>query len=230
MQDKFSEEYKNAFDKIEPRAEFLQSLEATLDKEIADKKRSRIKSARNIRVITSVAASIVLVLGAALVLPGLAGINSKPENQSSTSDSSISDSSSVDSNGNNNGDVSDDFNNYYANSSAVTKPLEIEDWNTESLEPTECSKLLADMLSGDGLSYCKVSDTNVFTSAEEISDAELERIAELLKNAEEADGNADNSAKSYYMAVFENDTVVKFTVSEGGTLEIPAKNIILKIN
>lgn len=228
MSDRISSEYKNAFDKIEPRAEFLQSLEETLDKEIADRKRSKIKSAKNIGIMTAAAASIVLVLGAAIIIPTLAGINFNPENPGSISESSIGDNSKNDNDNTN--DVSDDFNNYYANSSAVTKPLEIEDWNTENLSPTECAELLADMLSGDGLSYCKISDTNVFTSAEQISDAEIENIAGLLRNAEETDETGDNSAKSFYMAVFNNDIVVKFTVSESGVISIPAKNITLKTN
>ncbi|MGN0701450.1 MAG: hypothetical protein ACI4J8_10690 [Oscillospiraceae bacterium] len=100
------------------------------------------------------------------------------------------------------------------NSSVLdTRPLESAD-STAELN----SAVLAGRLESS-LSELSVSDSNRFVGAPTVEGEELSALIAQLYAAKETSA-APEGALKWYMAVFDDNTVVKFTVSENGIIEI----------
>lgn len=217
MSDKIREKYKNTYSEIEPRAEFLEKLTQTLENEQAKQKRSKINM---IKPIVSAAACFAIVAGAAVMISN-SNLLSKPENSESDIDNDAVSSSRLQS----------DIDNYGESLSISGLPIKIDDWNSEDMTAVECAEFMQSMLAGDELSYILVNDTNIFKDADELNDDEIDELVNMFSDCEETDRTEyQEDDKVYYMAVFDDGLIIKFNVAKDEYIEIPMKEIYLKIN
>lgn len=216
MSDKIREKYKNTYSEIEPRAEFLESLAQTLENEQAKQKRSKINM---LKPIVSAAACFAIVAGAAVMISN-SNLLSKPDDSESDIDNDAVSSSQLQS----------DIDNYGESLSISGLPIKIDDWNTEDMTAVECAEFMQTMLAGDELSYIMVSDSNIFTDADETDSDETEMLIEMFSDCEETDkAEYEEEERVYYMAVFEDGLIIKFNVIDDEYIEIPMKEIYLEI-
>lgn len=217
MSDRIREKYKNTYSEIEPRAEFLESLTQTLQNEQSKQKRSKIKM---LKPVVSAAACFAIVAGAAVMISN-SNLLSKPDDSESDIDNDAVSSSQSQS----------DIDNYGESLSISGLPVKIDDWNTEDMTAVECAEFMQTMLAGTELSYIMVSDSNVFTDADEADSDETEMLIEMFSDCEETDkADYKQEDRVYYMAVFDEGLIIKFNVAQDEYIEIPMKEIYLKIN
>ncbi len=217
MSDKIREKYKNTYSEIEPRAEFLESLTQSLENEQAKQKRSKINM---LKPLVSAAACFAIVAGAAVMISN-SSLLSKPEDSESDIDNDAVSSSQSQSN----------IDNYGESLSISGLPIKIDDWISEEMTAVECAEYMESMLAGDELSYIMMSDSNVFTDADEADSNETEMLIEMFSDCEETDKTEyQEDDKVYYMAVFDEGLIIKFNVAKDKYIEIPLKEIYLKIN
>lgn len=211
MSDKIKNQYKNAYSQIEPRAEFLENLTITLEKEQATQKRSRIKMVKS---AISAAACFAIVAIATLLVSnsGVLKNNDSSKEQPSTSDS-----------------VQSNIDNYGESLSISGLPIKIDDWDAKSMSADECAEFMENILCSDALSYILVSDSNIFTDAENADEDEIAGLCEMFSDCKSTDKAADDEERTYYMAVFEDGLIIKFNVIDDEYIEIPMKEIYLEI-
>lgn len=209
MSEKFEKDYKKNGKQIEPSDEFRRRLTVMLEQEqnILDAKKNNKNKSTGIRTaLLSAAACLVIVAGGLVWF----GLSSDPA-MVVEGDSQSSNDSSV--------------------AVEVQPPLAAEhslnaakigsgSWHNEGMTADECIDLLSARLSDSGdLLYLSVSDTNVFTGAEQADEIQVAELAELLSSAEESSETGGDEAV-YYMAVFGNGDIVKVTVRDGKYIEI----------
>lgn len=219
MSDKIKQSYIDEFKDIKPSEDFLNRLTQTLEEEQAKKKRSNIKMVRR---VASVAAC--LVVG---VLAGVLILNSTKPTQSGDSSSSAVESKP---------DYTDNIiiensANIYGDNTAISgQPIKIDEWETESFTAEQYAEAMEKMLSSDSLSYIMVSDTNNFVGADKLGDADIQKLADMFKNATPTD-KADSSAeRKHYMAVFEDGLIIKLAIVSEDYIEIPSKDVYFSVN
>lgn len=211
MSDKIKNQYKKEYSQIEPRAEFLEKLTATLENEQALQKRSKINI---IKPVASVAACFAIVAGA-VVLVSNSGILKNNDNNDKRPSSTDSVQSNID--------------NYGESVSISGLPIKIDDWNAEDMSDEECAEFMENMLCGDELSYLRKSDSNVFTNAKNADDDEISALCDMFSDCKSTIKADDDEERTYYMAVFEDGLIIKFNVIDDEYIEIPMKEIYLEI-
>ncbi len=213
IQNKYIEEYKD----VKPSAEFLDRLTLTLEQEQANKKRSNIKMVRR---VASIAACLVIAVAAGVLILN----NTKP---SSTGEASSTTDSSADTP---NSSVNNSVNIYGDNTAITGQQIKVDEWDTSSLSPEEYADAMAQMLSGDSLSYILKSDSNSFVGADRISDGEIASLSDMFKNATLTDKADDSAERTYYMAVFDDGLIIKLSAVSDSYVEIPSKDVFLSVN
>lgn len=208
IQNKYVEEYKE----INPSAEFLDRLTLALEQEQAKKKRSKIKM---VRAVASIAACLVVAVAAGVLILN----NTKP----SRTGTSSTDSSTE----NPNSSINNSVNIYGDNTAISGQPIKIDEWDTSTLSPEEYADAMAQMLSGDSLSYILKSDSNSFVGADKISDDEISSLSDMFKNAVLTDKADESVERTYYMAVFEDGLIIKLSTVSDSYVEIPSKDVFL---
>lgn len=211
MSDKIQNQYKNAYSQIEPRAEFLEKLTITLEKEQAAQKRSRIKMVKS---AVSAAACFAIVAIATLLVSNSGILKNDDSSEESSASSDIT-QSNVD--------------NYGESLSISGLPIKIDDWDVKSMSADECAEFMENILCSDALSYILVSDSNVFTDAENADDDEISVLCEMFADCKSTDKAADDEERTYYMAVFDDGLIIKFNVIDDEYVEIPLKEVYLKV-
>lgn len=209
MSDKIKSEYTKYADEIKPSEEFTAQLTKKLEDESAKKKCPKI---RRFKQIAAVAACLVIAVAAALALHR--GFGAKPLPNGGTS---YADPSSFGM-----GDYIGEIN---------TEPLNIAtfdpiSWYDESMSASGLPLALAAKL-GSSLDYLAYNDENKFVDAERADAETIARIRGFLEEAAET-GDCVSGEKVYYMAVFSDGTVAKFSIAGGQFLEIPGDQKIYK--
>ncbi len=202
MSDIIKNRYKKEFEQIKPSEEFLNNLTDTLENEQTHKKYSKIVFSKRIIAVTA-AACIVTILCGAAIISALAGI-SMSENV--------------------NNRPSQSYNNIehrYENVETDTmpsKPVSPGMLFGDDMTAEQCAEIFMDKAGTEELSYIKVSDSNVFTSAQECDEEQKNLLFDLLDSGKNVDSIPDGE-KSYYMAVFTDGKIVKLIVTDGRYLE-----------
>lgn len=209
MSDKIKSEYNKYADKIKPSEEFASRLTQTLEEEKAKKRYPRL---RYIRQIGVAAACLIVALAAALVVNRGFGPAPTPDGTSSYEEHPTS---AID---NQAGEIN-------------TEALNIENfqnisWYDKSLDAESLPLALAKKLEAS-LDYLEYSGENKFVGAEKADGERLARIKALLASAEKTDESVSGE-RVYYMAVFTDGTVAKFSVAAEKYLEITGDKNIYK--
>lgn len=209
MSDKIKSEYNKYADQIKPSEEFTSRLTKTLEEEKAKKKYPRLRYFKQLAVA---AACLIIALAAALAVNrGLApsglpvGTASYEEYPTSAIVNLI-------------GEIN-------------TEPLNIESlanisWYDKGLNAGSLPLALAEKL-GASLDYLAYNSENKFVDAEKADGERIESIKSLLTSAKETDESVSGE-RVYYMAVFTDGTVAKFSVADGKFLEISGDKKIYK--
>lgn len=231
----FEKEYKRFGEKIVPSEEFRSRLTIVLEKETEADLSEKSGSAAFIKMFSvSAAACLILIAGGAAVI--MNSLNSPVEADShSGSLTQVYDDSSVSGQTSEDPDAAGvqaqfaDLSSY--NTSIIDKG---DEWYEDGMTDEECAKLLAERLTdGEDLEYLSVSDTPVFTDADEADGEEIYRLAESVENSVCADDSVISEDcgedARYYMAVFANGDIVKITVYEDNYIIISDIDAVFEI-
>lgn len=209
MSDKFEKDYKKIGGQIEPSDEFRRRLTVTLEQEqhLQDAKKNSKNRSVGIRAALLSAAACLAIAAGGLAWSGLSSDHVtvvQGDSQSSSDPTAAADVQTP----------------LIAEHSLNAAVIGSGSWHEPGMTADECIALLSSRLKdGDDLSYLSVSDTNVFTGAEQADELQIAELAELLSSAEESAETGGGEAV-YYMAVFGNGDVVKLTVRDGKYIEI----------
>lgn len=203
MSDKIKSDYNKYADKINPSKEFTSRLKNTLNEEAGKKKKPKI---RYIRQFAAAAACLIVAIGAALAV-NLGSSSRKPVAEPATSGV-----------GNYAGEVN--------TSSLNPGKFENISWYDKNLAADSLPLALAEKIE-DSLDYLSYNFENKFVDAKNADSETLNGIKALLTGAKETDERVSGE-KVYYMAVFTDGTVAKFSVSDGIYIEISGDEKIYK--
>lgn len=203
MSDKIRSDYNKYADEIKPSREFTSRLKNTLNEEAGKKKKPKI---RYIRQFAAAAACLLVAIGAALAV-NLGSGSGKPVAEPATSGA-----------GNYVGEIN----------TGSLNPGKFENisWYDKNLTADSLPLALAEKLS-DSLEYLSYNNENKFIDAENADSEMLTEIKALLTGAKETEERVSGE-KVYYMAVFTDGTVAKFSVSDGIYIEISGDEKIYK--
>lgn len=201
MSDMIKDRYKKEMEHITPSAEFLSGLSETLKQEQNGLRRRKINY---MKIVITAAACITAVLCGTLSFVN--HLNNVPV--SANTDSMLSQHKS---------DVDHKFDNIDTDTitSRHVNPSSLFD---DDMTAEQCAKIFIDKADKGELSYIKVSDSNVFTSARDNNNSQRERLLDLLRSGKNADSVPDGE-KVYYMAVFSDGKIVKLIVTDNKYVE-----------
>lgn len=204
MSDNFKSDYSKYADKIKPSKEFTSRLKNTLNEEAGKKKKPRIRYIR--QFAAAAAACLIVAVGAALAV-----------NLGSGSRTHVAEpaTSGV---GNYVGEIN----------TGSLNPGKFENisWYDKNLAADSLPLALAEKMA-DSLDYLSYNNENKFIDAKNADSETLTEIKALLTGAKETEERVSGE-KVYYMAVFADGTVAKFSVSGGIYLEISGDEKIYK--
>ncbi len=185
MSEKVKMEYNKYAADINPSPEFLARLTATLEEEQAKQKRSKF---RWVKPVSAVAACFAVVAVGAVIATK---IGSKPQLGTDTPATSVG---------------------IMGNADAIqTAPFQSISWYDDTLSSDSLAAALAEKLTG-GLDYLAYNSENKFVGAEHADTDTVQELSAMLAGAAEtADAAAGDTV--YYMAVFNDGTVAKFSVT-----------------
>lgn len=209
MSDKIKSEYNKYADEIKPSEEFTSRLTKTLEEETAKKKYPRLRYFKQVAVA---AACLIIALAAAFAL------NRGPAPAMPSDSTSSYEEYPTSGIGNLIGEIN-------------TGTLNIENlanisWYDKGLNADSLPSALAEKL-GASLDYLAYSSQNKFVDADKADAEMIESIKSLLTSAKETDESVSGEIV-YYMAVFTDGTVAKFSVADGKFLEISGDKKIYK--
>ncbi len=201
MADNFKKDYAEYINQIKPDPKFLSSLQDTLEQE--EKKH---KANRRIRLMSKIcAAAACAVIGAGVFT--IIGISLRTPDVTDSKQSGTS--------------VAENISNHVAsaNISAIdTIPINDIGWLTDELKEQPVTKALAQRLKSS-LKELKVSESNSFVDAQILAEQDRAALISKLEYAAETE-TAPAGTTEYYMAVFDDMTVAKFSVRENGVIVI----------
>ena len=205
MSDKIKSDYNKYADKIKPSKEFKSRLTDTLNEEAEKKKSPKI---RYIRQFAAAAACLIIAVGAALAVRFGAAPKMPPAEPAT---------SAV---GNQWGEINTD----------VFNPGKFENisWYDKNLAADSLPLALAEKMTSS-LEYLSYNNENKFVGAQNADSEMLTEIKAFLTGAGETKENASGE-KVYYMAVFTDGTVAKFSIADRIYLEISGDEKIYKKN
>lgn len=201
MSDKIKSEYKNSFERIEPSEEFLSNLTQTLEKEQEKQKKTKQRKIYRFRLISMAAACVIVILGLAAVF------YFREKNTPQGSGKQLPDTEQL-----------DNYTQRATDGSVQTLPIQNADWYNDSLTKESAPKALAQKLDSS-LEYLSYNSENRFVNAEHADAGQIEQLTALLAKAVESSGSVSGS-KVYYMAVFTDGTVAKFSITDDKFVEI----------
>lgn len=185
----FKDSYKKDFEDIVPDDAFLSKLSASMEAAETDKKRSRIRI-----VYTSVAAVFVLAISGALLSiynPGLLFGN----------------------NGSSQPGVNMQAGNNSLGSFATNQIGEVNKWCSDDLSEQENYDFFVSRLSDSKDIKKLYSGTQqVFSDSDLVNTEEISSIGVKINTAKISGENAPSGSAQYYMAVFNNGDIIKFTI------------------
>lgn len=199
MSDKLKKEYNEYMNQIGPGKDFLVSLQDTLHRE--EKAANSRRRFRLIKQLSAVAAGILLCTG---IIFAVNIIRHNSESQTGNPGNS-----------NNHGEVIKQ-----GETAGISGTDSVNDYNwiTDDLKEYPLPKALSARLTAS-LDDLFVSDTNRFVDAPKAGTEEISEIADRLDSATETDITPEGTPK-YYMAVFDDMTLVKFSIAENGVISI----------
>ncbi len=201
MSEKMKFDYREFMNSELPSKEFLARLTKTLEEEEASKKRKEI---RMIRQVSTAAACFVLLCGIAAVF------YSKNKTKSD-------------------GGLSSDMSEYVGENDALeTIPFENFDWYSENLTEESLLKALSQKMTEE-CDYIAYSDQNQFVDAPHMEKAEMQDITDMMVHAVRTNEEPEGEAV-YYMAVFHDGSIAKFTIWDKTYIKIADDEKIYKKN
>lgn len=206
MSDKIKADYTRYMENVEPSNAFLSQLTQTLKDE---QNRQKQKNVRWIKQALMAAACILLILG-------ISGIFYEDVLKTRRADEE-------------NSFFPVDMTNYVkeASSEALnTVSFENIGWYDDSLTGVSIPEALAQKLD-TSLDYLAYGNENKFVNAEQADIERIQQIIGLLSEAEESSGEASGS-RLYYMAVFTDGTIAKFSIVSDTYIEISGDEKIYK--
>lgn len=199
MSDKIKKEYNEYMNQIEPGRDFLASLTDTLhreEKSVKSRKRFRL-----IKQLGAVAAGLILCTGIIIAVNTIhrnSGTQDNNHQKPNNQEEVIKQGETADISGTNS------VNNY--------------SWVTDDLKDYPLTKALSVRLTGS-LDDLFINDTNRFVDAPKAGSEEISEIIKRLDSASETALSQEGEIK-YYMAVFDDMTLVKFSISANGVIAI----------
>lgn len=207
MSDKIKSEYNRYMENVKPSDKFLSQLTSTLEEERSSQRKRRKVP---IKQISAAAACLIAVCGFAVIYSFFGNDIKTGEDSSS---------------------VTENMNGYAGKTdteSLVTVPFENISWYDNALTPESLPKALAQKLESS-LDYLSFAEENKFVNADRADFERTKQMIEALSEAEESDEKVTGDM-TYYMAVFTDGTVAKFSISDNGAVEISGDDKIYKIN
>lgn len=201
MSDMIKDRYKKEMEHITPSDEFLSGLSETLMQAQSGLRRRKINY---MKIIVTAAACITAVLCGTLSFVN--HLNNVPA--SANTDSTLSKYKS---------EVDHKFDNIDTNA-ITSRPVNSSSLFDDNMTAEQCARIFVDKTDKGELSYIKVSDSNVFTSAQDNDDSQREKLLELLGSGKNSDSVPDGE-KVYYMAVFSDGKIVKLIVTDNKYVE-----------
>lgn len=201
MSDMIKDRYKKEMEHITPSDEFLSGLSETLMQEQSGLRRRKINY---MKIIVTAAACIIAVLCGTLSF--MNHLNKVPVSEDT--DSTLSKYKS---------EVAHKFDNIDTNA-ITSRPVNSSSLFDDDMTAEQCARIFVDKADKGELSYIKVSDSNVFTTAQDNDDSQREELLDLLGTAKNADSVPDGE-KVYYMAVFSDGKIVKLIVTDNKYVE-----------
>lgn len=198
MSEKLKSDYVKHMENVEPSDAFLSQLTQTLKDEQSRQKRIKI---RRIKQIVAMAAGLLLFFGISAII--YAGSPNRPH---------ISEGESSAAGG------MKDYVGTASSESITTIAFENINWYDDSLTGVSVPKALAQKLASS-LDYLSFGSENRFVNAERADDERTRQIIELLSGADET-AEEISGTKLYYMAVFTDGTVAKFSITNDTLIEI----------
>lgn len=206
MTDNLKHKYKEYTENINPSDEFIARLTKTLEDEQANQKRKKF---RIISRVSAAAACFVMLFGISAVIYSISFSNPAVEQSDQG--------------------MSSEANNYAGSASTDaihTIPFEKISWYDESLTKESLPKALAQKLASS-LDYLSFNSENKFVNAEKADAQSIEQFIQLMNNSEQTSEEAAGETV-YYMAVFNDRTIAKFSISGNEYIIISGDSKIYK--
>ena len=199
MSDKIQSDYTEYMENVKPSEEFLSQLVQTLEDEQSLQKEDKHRLPR---AVPAAAACLILIscLSAALYI--------RHQNASS---------------------AAEELNNYAATMAGEdipATPFLGSDWR-DSVSPDESTPMALARKMTLSLDYLSYNSENKFVDAQTADNAETVRIIGLLQSAEPVDSESLGE-RVYYMAVFTDGTIAKFSITDNGFVQIDGDENIYK--
>lgn len=199
MSDKIQSDYTEYMKNVEPSEEFLSQLVQTLEDEQSRKRPAVLAAAACLILVSCLSATLY--------------IQHRQGTAAEESDPSVS-------------EVIDNYAATMAGEDTQTTPFSGSDWRDDVPSDESTPLALAQKLTLS-LDYLSCNSENRFVDAETVDDAGTARIIELLRSAEPGGGEASGQ-RIYYMAVFTDGTIAKFSITDDGCIEIDGDDTIYK--
>lgn len=209
MSDKIKSEYNKLLEEAKPSEEFLSRLTETLKEEEKQVKQQKQNSRKFLKIvpILSAAACIALAVGIG------AAVFSRSGNGSESGDNPPITSEVLPQFGENSEASGNSFVNLSWYEGEVGEGLAV---------------ILAEKLKS-GTEYLAFNSENRFVDCEKADKSEISDIAEMLLSARPTD-DTPNGETVYYMAVFTDGTIAKFSISGGKYAVISGDDTVYKIS
>lgn len=198
MSEKIKSDYTEHMEHVKPSDEFLSQLTQTLKDEQIRQKRIKI---RRIKQGLVAAACLLLFFGVSVAIY----LNSPDKPHINVGDPSIA------------GEMTE-YVGKASTESIATVSFENISWYDDSLTGLSIPKALAQKLASS-LDYLSFGSENKFINAGRADDERTRQIIEMLSEAEES-AEEISGTKLYYMAVFTDGTVAKFSITNDTFIEI----------
>lgn len=205
MSDKIQSDYTEYMEHVEPSEAFLSQLVQTLESEQSQQRRGmrRLPGA----VPTAACLILILCLSTALYLR---------HHQKTVAEENAS-------------SLSEEINNYAAamtGEELQTTLFSGSDWR-DGISPETSTPVALALKMTLSLDYLSYNSENRFVAAAVADDDEIDQIIELLQCAQPCDSGAA-AQRIYYMAVFTDGTIAKFSIADDGCIEIDGDENIYK--
>lgn len=192
MSERFEDEYRKLEGNIKPSEDFRLRLENILEIENKKQSEKKGKTKRYKSVFISLAACVVIAVTVFLISSAKPVETAKPETPG------------------NMGNMNTPFD--YTKSFNV-QSIGSSEWFDKDNTPEQCVKFLAERIRDKSdLAYIKANNENTFADVADIDEKQINELADMLDTVTVTNIDIEKNEAEYYMAVFGNGDIAKFTV------------------
>lgn len=103
-----------------------------------------------------------------------------------------------------------------------------ESWYGAAVTDEEIYEVFVSLISGDSSKLLYSSETELFINESPLGKEEMEKVIEVILEGTPVDEEFKGN-KTFYRAVFEDGTVISFTISDVGYIRINGRNAVFKV-